>query len=107
MDPKDIKFMQNNAKNKTGDYTVLGNADALRSETIDPNILRIRIWKDTLGNYWTLDHRRLAAFRLANKCVPVDIVKPDPKEVRRKMTTANGGQSMELKLEDGSKILIE
>ena len=91
MDPKDIKFMQNNAKNQTGDFTVLGNADALSSGTIDPNILRIRIWRDAAGHYWTLDHRRLAAFRLANKCVPVDVVKPDPNEVKRKMTTGNQG----------------
>jgi RHS repeat-associated protein len=113
MDPKDIHFMQNNAKNrsKDGQYTVLDNAESLKRGTLDPNsIPKIRVWQDASGKVWTLDHRRLAAFRLAKKCVPVNRVPKDeldPSEVRRKMTTDNDGKSMELKLEDGTRITID
>jgi RHS repeat-associated protein len=106
-----IHFMQNNAKNTTGEYTVLGNAEGLASGTLDPNILRVRVWEDTSGKTWTLDHRRLAAFKLAKvKCVPVKKVTREdlnPSEVRRKMSTKNGGTSMEVKLENGKRVKVE
>lgn len=55
------------SKNQIGEYTVLENEKALKSERLSPNYLpKIRIWKDSKGNLWTLDHRRLNAFRLAN-----------------------------------------
>jgi hypothetical protein len=113
MDPKDIHFMQNNAKNrsKDGNFTVLDNAESLKNGTLDPkSIPMIRVWQDVSGKVWTLDHRRLAAFRLAKKCVPINRVgRQDlgPSEVKRKMTTENDGKSMELKLDDGTRITIE
>lgn len=67
IDPKKIKFMQRSIKNQIGEYTVLENAKALKSGRLSPNDLpKIRICKDSKGNLWTLDHRRLDAFRLAN-----------------------------------------
>lgn len=54
--------------------TVLGNAEALKAGTITPEAMGapIRVWRDEAGNIWTLDHRRLAAYRLADqRSVPV------------------------------------
>jgi len=65
LNPKDIHFMQSSIKNSTGEFTVLGNAEALKSGVLDPEILRMNIWKDANGKIWTLDHRRLGAFKLS------------------------------------------
>ena len=78
--------MQSNAKNTTGNYTILGNAEGLSNGTLDPGILKIRVWKDEAGKTWTLDHRRLAAFKIAKKCVPIKEVKVSA-NVMDKMTT--------------------
>ncbi|MDM0110637.1 RHS repeat-associated core domain-containing protein [Variovorax sp. J22R133] len=106
-----IHFMQSNARNQTGDFTVLGNAENLSSGVLEADVLKIRVWKDLTGKIWTLDHRRLAAFKLANqKCVPVNEIDQDQldrSEVARKMTTRNGGVSMDLKLEDGRRIKVQ
>lgn len=108
LDPKDIHFMQSSAKNNTGDYTVLGNAKSLSEGSLDPNILKIKVWKDTAGKIWTLDHRRLASFKLAGKCVPVEWASPqEVKDQMWKMTTATGGKSMRLKIGDGKSIKVE
>ncbi|REF28251.1 RHS repeat-associated protein [Xenorhabdus cabanillasii] len=69
INPRKVRYMQSSISNSTGRgryYTVLNNARDLRDGTLRPSDLRpIRIWKDTEGNRWTLDHRRLAAFKLA------------------------------------------
>lgn len=107
MDPKKIRFMQSSARNTTGEYTVLGNAEALKSGSLDPNVLRIKVWKDATGKVWTLDHRRLAAFRLAKKCVPIEWASENEvADQMWKMTTNTGGETMKLKLGDGRTILI-
>ena len=63
---KDVNFMQSSIKNQTGEYTVLGNAGALKSGALKATDLpEIRIWQDADGKLWTLDHRRLASFRIA------------------------------------------
>ena len=42
--------------------SLLGNAEALKNGTLQATDLpEIRIWH---GKLWTLDHRRLAAFRI-------------------------------------------
>ncbi|ELY2811412.1 hypothetical protein ACM36E_003769 [Cronobacter sakazakii] len=57
--------MQNSIKNQTENYTVLDKTDALRNGTLKPSDLPpIRIGKDDFGKLWTLDHCRLAAFKL-------------------------------------------
>jgi hypothetical protein len=71
-----------------------GNANSLSAGIFDPNILKIKIWKDVLGKIWTLDHRRLAAFKLAKKCAPVDFAsEQEVKAQMWKMTTRNEGTS--------------
>jgi hypothetical protein len=100
--------MQKSAKNVTGDYTVLGNAQALQDGTVDPNILRAKIWKDSAGKAWTLDHRRLAAFKLAGRCMPYQIASKDEVDNQMwKMSTKNGGKSMRLKMEDSQSMTVE
>lgn len=65
LNPKVINFMQDSIKNQTGDYTVLDNANALANGTLKAGDLpAIRVWQDEAGKIWTLDHRRLGAFRL-------------------------------------------
>ena len=106
MDTSEMHFMQSSAKNQTGEYSVISNAVRLRTGRLNPEILKFRIWRDKTGKIWTLDHRRLAAFRLAKvKCAPVEVVEnPSRREVARKMSTKNGGTSMRLKI--GSKSII-
>ncbi|WP_379963022.1 hypothetical protein [Epilithonimonas sp. UC225_85] len=64
LDVNEVHFMQSSIKNSTGDFTVLGNAEALKYGTLNPEVLTINVWKDETGKVWTLDHRRLAAFKL-------------------------------------------
>ena len=110
VNPNDVHFMQDSIRNQTGDHTVLDNAEALRNGTLSVNDLpNIRIWEDKNGVLWTLDHRRLAAFRLAGlEEVPFEWANID--DVLRqswKMTTQNGGTSIILKLVDGLRQIIE
>lgn len=68
----DIRFMQRNCKFKSssrkGGYNVLENARKIQEGKLRVEDLpAIRVWKDSLGRYWTLDHRRLAAYHLSGK----------------------------------------
>ena len=88
---------------------MLGNAAALRNGALKASDLPImRVWQDKTGKIWTLDHRRLAAFRLARlNSVPVRWATPN--EIAQnmwKMTTKNGGVSIELKLGNGKSVII-
>ena len=45
VNPKDVNFMQSSIKNQTGEHTVLGNAEALKSGALKATDLpEIRIW---------------------------------------------------------------
>jgi RHS repeat-associated protein len=110
INPQNINFMQNSIKNQTGSYTVLGNAEALKNGTLKASDLpEIRIWKDSEGKLWTLDHRRLAAFRIAGlDSVPFRWATDE--EIANqmwKMTTKTNGRSIKLKLGNGESIVIE
>lgn len=71
--------MQSSIKNETGEYTVLQNAEALKNGTLKPSDLpTMKVWKDESGKIWTLDHRRLGAYRLAEfNDVPVQWATPE------------------------------
>lgn len=98
--------MQNSIKNTTGEYTVLGNAEALKAGTLDPNLLRMNVWKDASGKIWTLDHRRLAAFRLSGlQEAPVQWATPNGQ--MWKMTTTNGGTAIRLKLGNWASLIVK
>ncbi len=101
--------MQSSIKNKTGDHTVLGNVQALLDGSLKVSDLpTIKVWKDANEKIWTLDHRRLAAFKLANiKEIPVEwATKSEVANQMWKMTTKTGGKSIRLKMGEGiSKML--
>ena len=100
--------MQSSIKNTTGNYTVLGNAKALSNGSLNPNVLRMNVWKDASGKIWTLDHRRLGAFRLSglNKA-PVNWATPSQVQSQMwKMTTKTGGTSVRLKLGGGNSMIV-
>ena len=110
VNPKDVNFMQSSIKNQTGEHTVLGNAEALKSSALKATDLpEIRIWQDADGKLWTLDHRRLAAFRMAElDSVPFRWATDE--EVANqmwKMTTKTNGISIKLKLADGQSMTIQ
>ena len=110
VNPKDVNFMQSSIKNQTGEHTVLGNAEALKSGALKATDLpEIRIWQDADGKLWTLDHRRLAAFRMA-KLDSVPFRWATDEEVANqmwKMTTKTNGISIKLKLADGQSMTIQ
>jgi RHS repeat-associated protein len=106
LNPNEIHFMQSSIKNTTGEFTVLGNAEALKSGALNPSVLKMNVWKDANGKIWTLDHRRLAAFRLSGlQEAPIQWANPSGQ--MWKMTTTNGGTSVALKLDGGVKIIIK
>jgi len=109
LNPKDIHYMQSSIKNQTGAHTVLDNATALANGTLKAaDLPAIKVWRDSTGKIWTLDHRRLAAFKIADlDSVPVQWA--TTKEVADqmwKMTTRTEGKSIILKLGDGLKQII-
>ena len=110
VNPKDVNFMQSSIKNQTGEHTVLGNAEALKSGALKATDLpEIRIWQDADGKLWTLDHRRLATFRMTElDSVPFRWAM-DEKVANQmwKMTTKTNGISIKLKLTDGQSMTIQ
>ena len=106
LNPNEIHFMQSSIKNTTGEFTVLGNSEALANGSLNPNVLRMNVWKDASGKVWTLDHRRLAAFRLSGlQEAPIQWTNPSGQ--MWKMTTTNGGTSIKLKLGGGNNMIIK
>ena len=102
--------MKNSIKNQTGEYTVLDNAEALKSGALKvTDIPEIRIWKDPSGKVWTLDHRRLAAYRIAG-IDKIPFKWATEEEVANqmwKMTTKTKGLSIKLKIGNGRCITIQ
>ena len=110
VNPKDVNFMQSSIRNQTGEHTVLGNAEALKNGTLQATDLpEIRIWQDADGKLWTLDHRRLAAFRIAGlDSVPFRWATDEEIASQMwKMTTKTNGTSVKLKLGNGKSMTIQ
>lgn len=109
INPKEVRFMQSSIKNKTGEHTVLDNAEELKNGTLKPEDMPlIRLWKDEEGKIWTLDHRRLAAFRLAG-LESVPFVWATEEEVANqmwKMTTTTDGKTIRLKIDKGKNMTV-
>ena len=109
-DPKYIHFMQSSIKNQTGSHTVLENAEALKNGTLKATDLpNIKVWKDSSGKMWTLDHRRLGAFKQAGLDeIPIQwATQEEVTSQMWKMTTKNGGTSIKLKLGNGKSMIIK
>lgn len=101
--------MQSSIKNQTGEHTVLGNAEALKSGALKAtDFPEIRIWQDADGKLWTIDHRRLAAFRMA-ELDRVPFRWATDEEVANqmlKMTTKTNGTSIKLKLGESLVVVV-
>lgn len=103
---KDIRFSQVNCRNMSQDkkFTVVGNAKAFRDGTLDPKKLpTIKVWRDTEGRVWTLDHRRLAAMRLSGVIdkVEVEFVSEAVVQAQKfKFGTHNEGKSIFIHLDE-------
>jgi hypothetical protein len=103
---KDIRFSQVNCRNMSQDkkYTVIGNAHAIREGKLDIKKLpTIKVWQDTQGRVWTLDHRRLAAMRLSGVVDKVEVEFVDERFAKAqgfKFGTLNEGKSIFVHLDD-------
>jgi hypothetical protein len=75
--------MQGSCKYKSrdskGGYKVISNAKSLKKGKLNvSDFPPLRVWKDSTGKIWSMDHRRLAAFVLSGVVneVPVTWTKP-------------------------------
>lgn len=100
----EIRFAQLNAANITGEYTVVGNAQAIKAGKLDiSKFPKLRVWRDVDGKIWTLDHRRLVAMRLAGNIedVEVEFVKSSLVNLHGfKFSTETDGLTIVLKFSD-------
>lgn len=109
VDVKDIRFSQIRCRNSSqdGKYSVLGNAKSIQEGKLKVSDLpTIRVWRDTEGRIWTLDHRRLAAIRLSGKIdkIQVEFVEEAIVEAQKfKFDTLNEGKTMFVWLDDAKK----
>lgn len=100
IDPKRIRTMQDNVGSRFRDGRSLEDTiDGLRRGTIKPeDIPPIRVGEIN-GEIFTLDHRRLVAFREAG--IPINYIKASDDELTReaskKMKTINNGLDVEIR----------
>jgi hypothetical protein len=105
----DIRFSQIRCRNSSqdGKYSVLGNAKSIQEGKLKVTDLpTIRVWRDTEGRIWTLDHRRLAAIRLSGMIDKITVEFVDEALVKAqkfKFDTLNEGKSMFVWLDDAKK----
>jgi len=104
VDAGDIRFSQLDCKNESdGGYSVISNAKALRDGSLKVEQLpKLRVWRDSDGRIWTLDHRRLAAMRLSGVVndIPVEFVDEATVNAQRfKFTTRSEGESIFVRVE--------
>lgn len=103
---RDIRWSQSQAANMSqdGKYTVVDNARALKAGTLNLNVLPvIRVWQDTQGRVWTLDHRRLAAIRMSGAFdeIPVEFVEESMVVAQKfKYSTRNEGNTILVHLDE-------
>lgn len=104
---QDIRWSQSMCRNSSQDkkYSVINNAKAFKDGTLKVEQLPvIRVWRDTEGRVWTLDHRRLAAMRLSGVVdkLQVEFVSEAlVKEQKFKFSTQNEGRSILVHIDDG------
>lgn len=106
---RDIRFSQIRCRNSSqdGKYSVLGNAKSIQLGKLKVTDLpTIRVWRDTEGRIWTLDHRRLAAIRLSGMIDKITVEFVDEALVKAqkfKFDTMNEGKSIFVWLDDAKK----
>lgn len=101
MNTKEIRFMQDSISNHTGDYWVLENAYILNNGGELP-ASNIKVWcnlADDAKGFWTVDHRRLAAYKLSGRTqIKVEYINVQELMASNtfKMTSVNKGTSIDL-----------
>lgn len=102
----DILWSQIHCRNMSQDgvHTVIQNAKDIKSGKLDISILpTIKVWRDTEGRIWTLDHRRLAAIKLSGviEKVPVEFVDASVVKAQQfKFGSLNQGHSLFIWIDD-------
>lgn len=107
---KELHFMQDSAKNKSGEYTIIGNAKALKAGILSIDIFPpLQVWRDQSGKIWSLDHRRLAAYILSGVIDKAPVVFVDKAAVeadRFKMSNSDRGKSIIMHLPESNLAYI-
>ncbi|WP_166141442.1 hypothetical protein [Methylosinus sp. RM1] len=104
IDPNTVRFSQDSIKGSFSDgKTVQMLIDGLKSGAIKPDLIPAINVFERNGNLFTLDNRRLYAFRQAGLKIKYKMVPYDPtdSEILRKMTTKNDGTSIRIRGEKG------
>ena len=100
LDPAEIRFSQDSisATFRNGRGSIDELAEGLRSRRIDPSdVPAVRLVKRD-GNLFTLDNRRLEAFRRAGVDIPYRMATPEEIAAEAyKFTTRNGGTSVRVR----------
>jgi len=99
--PEEVRFSQDSIKGsfKAGG-TIKELAEGLKNGTVDPaSVIPIRLVEKE-GRWFTLDNRRLEAFRRAGVPIPYRMATPEEAaEEQWKFTTRNGGTSIRVRKE--------
>lgn len=99
IDPDTVRFSQSSIRATFRDGgTIERLAEELRSGTVDPAMVpAIRLFERE-GKLFTLDNRRLEAFRRANVAIPYRMAAPEEVEAESwKFTTQNEGASIRVR----------
>src|SRR5437660_115383 len=99
MDPHSIRFSQSSISNRFRDGGTIDDlAAGLRSGSIRPEDVPPLRLIEREGCYFTLDNRRLEAFRRANAAIPWRLATPEEVAAESwKFTTTNEGVSVRVR----------
>jgi hypothetical protein len=102
----EIRWSQIHCRNMSQDgvHTVIQNAKDIKSGKLDISVLPvIKVWRDTEGRIWTLDHRRLAAIKLSGVIDKMTVEFVDATVVKQqqfKFGSLNEGRSLFIWIDD-------
>lgn len=110
---KQIHFMQNTAHTlfHNNKYDVITDARLFKQHKLSFKTTPIiRVWQDTTGVIWSLDHRRLASILLAGNIKTIPVKWATEKEVlanKKEYTTRTQGRSIIIYLTRNLGLVIE
>ena len=99
MDPNEVRFSQSSISYRFRDGRTIDDlAEGLRSGRVRPEDVPPLRLVERDGGYYTLDNRRLEAFRRAGVPIPWRLATPEEvEEDAFKFTTKNGGISVRVR----------
>jgi hypothetical protein len=106
-----IHFMQRYVNEHLGHrkYSLIETAHALKNQELPiADFPPLQVWQDVDGKIWTLDHRRLAAIRLAGNIAFVRVIWATPQEVEKdayKFEPWKNGKTVQILLE-GDRVVV-